>query len=161
MRQGTASPLSRVLLTAGGAPRAHALPVTFLITPGRGQGGHLGHPRHGQRGGRGIVTRAGLHVAHGAMWAAVDVVVAAHRLRQWAAGPFSSRSLAAGGFAWTGRRIVTLAVGRLRCPGESGHLGQPRHHRVAGGIVTCAGGQVADGAMGAAVEEVVTADRLG
>lgn len=80
MRQGTASPRSRVLLAAGGAPGAHALPVTLLIAPGQGQGGHLGHPRHGQHGGRGVVTRAGLQVAHGAMWAAVDVVVAADRL---------------------------------------------------------------------------------
>lgn len=88
----------------------------------------------------------------------MDVVVAAHRLRQRTAGPASTRRLAAGGFSRTRRRLVTLAV--VAQQREGGHFGEPGHHGAAGGIVTCGGCQVTNGAMGTTVHMVLTTHSL-
>lgn len=79
-------------------------------------------------------------------------------LRQRAAGPGSAQSLAAGGRPGTRCRLVALGVAAGQR--EGGHLAEPGRDSASCSLVTCGGGQVADGAMRTAVQMVIATHRL-
>lgn len=75
-------------------------------------------------------------------------------LRQRTAGPVSTLRPAAGGLSGTRRRLVTPAI--VSRQWEGGHFAEPRHNGASCPMVTCGGSQVADGAVGTAVQMVIT-----
>lgn len=78
--EGAAGPQTRLFLTAGGSSRTHCLLVTLLVLQLGGQSRHLFHPAEGRKKPRRVVASFSLQVAHGAVRAAVQVVLTAHSL---------------------------------------------------------------------------------
>lgn len=159
LRQRAAGPLSRVLLTAGGAAGTHRLSVTLLVRRRGRQGGRLLQPADRRRGAGRVVAGFSLQVADGAVRAAVDVVVTADGLRQGAAGPVSAGRPAARGLPGTRGGLVTLAV--VAGQRDGGRFAEPRRHGAARRVVTRGGRQVTNGGVRTAVEVVFTAHGLG
>lgn len=159
LRQRAAGPAPGALPAAGGAARAHGLPVALLVVARHPHGGHLLHPAPGELRARRVITGLGRQVAHHAVGAAVGVVLTANSLLQGAAGPVSRECLAARLLPGTRQQLVALHIVGLQ--GEHGRLVDPRQDGVARRVVAGGGGQVAHGAVGAAVQVVLTADRLG